>query len=106
MENTRFCSPNFRWVWQPTRLYSVPFALSRRSCRTAYGSLPIFGSGRPMGLRMPKRSVSKPRRALTSMGIQPSNTLESSKPCTGASSAVVSAFQNASYSSRENGQLI
>ena len=35
IENTRFWSPNFRCVWKPTILYSVPSALSFRSWTTA-----------------------------------------------------------------------
>ena len=35
MENTRFCSGQVKWVWKPTRLYTLPIALSRRSCTTA-----------------------------------------------------------------------
>ena len=42
---------------------------------------------------------------MTSTGIQPSNTILSSKPWTGASWAVVSSFQKASYSSSVMGQL-
>ena len=54
----------------------------------------------------PKRRVSSPRRAMTSTGIQPSNTPLSSKPWTSASSAVHRAFQKALYSVSVSGQLM
>ena len=61
MPNTRFCSPNFRFVWNPTRLYSVPFRGFRgaaaprpTACR------PVAGSRRPTGFIGPYRMVSMP----------------------------------------------
>ena len=50
--------------------------------------------------------VSSPRRAMTSTGMQPSNTLASSKPWTSASSAVASSCQKVRYSSLVRGQLM
>ena len=58
MEKTRFCSPNFRFVWKPTRLYKVPAEFSFLSWSTAHGLCPVRGSRRPTGFIGPKRMVS------------------------------------------------
>ena len=79
--------------------------MSRRSCTTAQSSRPVCGLRSPTGFIGPYRSVSTPRRAMTSTGMQPSNTAPSSKPCTGASFALTSSRTKASYSSRVMGQF-
>ena len=70
--NTRFCSPNFKLVWKPTRLKRVPSRFSFRSCTTAQGRWPVRGSFSPTGFMGPKRMASCPREASTSMGMHPS----------------------------------
>ena len=107
MPNTRFCSPNFKLVWNPTKLYRVRSLFSVRSCKTAQGRCPVRGSRRPTGFMGPKRMASCPREASTSMGIQPSYTLGSraSKLWTGARWAFTSSSTKRSYSSLFMGQL-
>ena len=54
-------------------LVGEPSALSCRSCTTAWGRVPpALGSARPTGFMGPKRGVSRPRSAMTSIGRQPS----------------------------------
>jgi hypothetical protein len=60
MRNTRCCSPNFRFVWNPTRLYAVRSAFSARSCSAAQGLRPVRGVGQPHGLER-----AEPRRVLS-----------------------------------------
>ena len=53
--------------------HSVPSALSCRSCTMAYGfTVGLRGLVSPTGFIGPKRSVSRPRSAITSIGRQPS----------------------------------
>ncbi len=82
-----------------------PARSSMRSCTTAHGRRPVRGSTSPTGLSGPKRSVSRPRRAISSTGMHPSKYGTSSKACADARSAATSASRNASYSSRVIGQL-
>ena len=66
----------------------IPGELSCRNCTTAYGVRPVPGSIRPTGFIGPKRSVSTPRCAMTSIGRQPSKNFVLSKSWTAAFSAV------------------
>ena len=70
--STRACSPNFMWFWKPTRLKLSARRFSWRSCTTAQGRRPVRGSASPIGFIGPKRSVSRPRRAISSIGRQAS----------------------------------
>src|ERR1022692_4738613 len=68
MRRMRACSPNFRWFWKPTRLKLSARRFSWRSCTAAQGRRLVRGSINPMGFMGPKRSVSRPRRANSSIG--------------------------------------
>ena len=94
IEKTRFCSGNSRLVWNPTILYMVPAAFSRRSWILAHGRCPVRGSRSPTGRSGPYRMVSRPRFASTSMGIQPSYTLKYS--FSNSCSSTLFAFTSAS----------
>ncbi len=72
MENTFRCSGIRSRVWKPTRFHICPARSSCRSWTTAWGSRPVRGSGSPTGFIGPKRSVSRPRRAISSTGMHPS----------------------------------
>ena len=95
MRNTRCCSGIRSRVWKPTRFHIWPARSSRRSCTTACGSRPVRGSGSPTGFIGPKRSVSRPRRAISSTGRQPSKYGTSSNSCPWNWSAAISASMNA-----------
>ncbi len=73
MRRMRACSACFSLVWKPTMFHSVPSALSWRSCTTAQQRSPVrCGFVSPTGFIGPKRRVSRPRSAITSIGRQPS----------------------------------
>ena len=55
-------------------LYMLFLAFSCLSCTIAKASLPVDGTVIPTGFIGPKVSVSRPRLAITSTGIQPSKT--------------------------------
>ena len=50
MRNTRFCSENVRFVWNPTKLYAVHSAFSARSWTAAQGRFPVRGVDEAHGL--------------------------------------------------------
>ena len=81
----------------------LPARSSWRSWTTAYGSRPVRGSGRPTGFIGPKRSVSRPRRAISSTGMHPSKYGTASNSWAVNWSPASSASMNASYSSRDIG---
>ena len=58
-----------------------PARSSMRSCTTAYASRPVRGSRSPTGFIGPKRSVSRPRFAISSTGMHPSKYGTSSNSC-------------------------
>ena len=105
IRTTFCCSPMRIRVWKPTRFHIRPAASSRRSWTTAHGRFPVRGSRRPTGFIGPCRSVSRPRRAISSTGMHPSKYGTSSKAWAVNWSAAMSASMNASYSSRDIGQL-
>ena len=105
MRNTRFCSPQVRFVWKPTRLYALRSAFSGRSWTTAHGRLPVLGSMSPTGFMAPKRTESMPVRATSSTGWQAQNRSFCSKSRATTRSAPSSSVMNASYSALSMGQF-
>ena len=71
----------------------------------AQGRSPVRGSVSPMGFMGPKRRVSSPREAMTSMGRHPSKYGTASNSCPRWTSAAFSAAMNPSYSSLDMGQF-
>lgn len=52
-EKTLFCSPNFKFVWKPTKLNIFPSVSSCLNCTNAYGLLPVVGFVNPTGFNGP-----------------------------------------------------
>jgi len=106
MRKTRRCSGYVIFVWKPTMLKSRPSASSWRSCTQACGRCPVRGSIRPTGRIGPNASVAGPRRAISSIGMQPSKYTQRSKSRVGTLSAATTASTKAAYWVRSSGQLM
>ena len=104
IRSTRFCSPHFMRDWKPTRLNWLFARFSCRSWTTAQGRRPS-GVRRPTGFIGPKRRVSTPRRAISSMGRHPSKKTAFSNSCGTTTSAPVTAAWKARYCSSFIGAL-
>jgi hypothetical protein len=75
-----------------------------RSCTTAYASRPVRGSVSPTASSAEAQRLA-PRRAISSAGMQPSKYGTASNSCAVRCRPAVSASMNASYCSRDIGQL-
>ena len=103
MRNTRFCSENVRFVWNPTKLYAVHSAFSARSWTAAQGRFPVRGSMRPTGFIAPNLMASCPVRATSSAGWHAWKSSRLSKSLRTTRSALTSASMKTSNSSLVKG---